>query len=503
MLIPRFNITQTDTTVTITIHAPFAKVKNTEIHVDKTDFIFSASPYFLRLQLPGEIVENDSSTGSYVCEKGEFTLNFSKVKEGEHFENLDMISIFLAPSKKKTNIVSNIEVIGNPSASTADIDESLNDNNILDNNPDNILPLPQNNPTENKIMITNYSKYGFANKVSGVLVPYEAAWIKDIIDLLNPDTTPEVERKSLQDKREKEDFSEQHYMADLMQPEFESCLTYTAEWDTLQKVDIAFNRSEVDLLKELPNKEYLLDAAEDQKLCLNLFDILFASCYNHRTTLGENTVESSWTINKLSSTLSWFQTFTSIDEVITACFRRSLCYPLFRSWELSVKIFEDVKKVFALGKKYIIKRFCEIYELFNNSYEPRYILNELYIKHFLIWLQKSPKSLIDSFHSILNDKTPPNKASLGLELVELETAAYSVQEEEEGLVIENNHKIAVNEIAQQIDELSLTNIEKKRLSSGSSSTDSSDSETESSTTSSTTTTSSTSTLDSDDLSDPE
>lgn len=57
-------------------------------------------------------MENDSSTGSYDCEKGEFTLNFSKVKEGEHFENLDMISIFLAPSKKKTNIVSNIEVIG-------------------------------------------------------------------------------------------------------------------------------------------------------------------------------------------------------------------------------------------------------------------------------------------------------------------------------------------------------------------------------------------------------
>lgn len=96
-------------------------------------------------------------------------------------------------------------------------------------------------------------------------------------------------------------------MADLMQPEFESCLTYTAEWDALQEVDIAFNKSELDLLKELPNKEYLLTAEESEKLCLNLFDILYASCYNHRSTLGENTVESSWTINKLSSTLCWFQ----------------------------------------------------------------------------------------------------------------------------------------------------------------------------------------------------
>lgn len=170
-------------------------------------------------------------------------------------------------------------------------------------------------------------------------------------------------------------------MADLMQPEFESCLTYIAEWDTLQEDKVAFNKSEIDLLKELPNKEHLLDAEDDKKLCLNLFDILYASCYNHRTTLGENTVESSWTINKLSSTLCWFQvclitsevfkhvfyrvcadkliliflsnifqTFNSIDEVIIACFRRSLCYPLFRNWKLSVKVLEDVKKVFGLGK---------------------------------------------------------------------------------------------------------------------------------------------------------
>lgn len=39
-----------------------------------------------------------------------------------------------------------------------------------------------------------------------------------------------------------------------------------------------------------------------------------------------------------------------MDEVVTACFRRSLCYPLYRNWELSMKVFEDVKKVLALGQ---------------------------------------------------------------------------------------------------------------------------------------------------------
>lgn len=146
-------------------------------------------------------------------------------------------------------------------------------------------------------------------------VNLKTAWIKEIIDLPNPDTTPETERKSLQEKRELKDFNEEHYMADLMEPEcIESYIAYTAEWDTLERDKVTFSEAELDLLKELPNKEYLLDAEDIKKLCLNLIDILYASCYNHRTTLGESTVESSWTINKLSSTLCWFRVCSLISK---------------------------------------------------------------------------------------------------------------------------------------------------------------------------------------------
>lgn len=64
-----------------------------------------------RLQLPGKIEENDSSSGAYDCEKGDFTLSFSKINKGEHFENLEMITSLLAP-KKKSTVIPNIEVIG-------------------------------------------------------------------------------------------------------------------------------------------------------------------------------------------------------------------------------------------------------------------------------------------------------------------------------------------------------------------------------------------------------
>ncbi|KAK1119846.1 hypothetical protein K0M31_012924 [Melipona bicolor] len=519
MLTPRFEITQTDTEVAIIIHAPYANIKDTEVYVDGTDFRFYSTPYYLRLKLPGEIEENDLSFGSYDCGKGDFSLRFSKVVKGKYFENLDMISTLLAPPKKKSTIISNIEVIGNPSANSEDINDISNKHEFKPNDENtngDEWYIHQNNSAENVSLLSTSPKYGFASKISGALAAFELEWIKEIIDLPMPDTIPQSERRMLREKHEISDFNEEHYLADLMQPEcIEPYISFIADWDILEKESISFNETEVDLLKELPNKEYLLNNEETHKLLLSLVDILFGCCYNHRTTLGENTVESSWTINKLSSTLCWFDEFSNAEEVIKACFRRSICYPLFRNWDLSKKVFEDVKKIVKLGKKYIIKRFCEVHSLFNNSYEPRYILNQLYIKDYLIWLQQINESVIESLESLISN-VEPSKNDMQLQLAELEQAAYSVQEED--LIIENS----VHEIVDQMDELTVNDNDKDKpktiyyikdkhslkylLSSSSSSSDSSDTDSETdseSSTSSTTTTSNSNSLDSDDASEPE
>ncbi|CAK9810353.1 Protein SHQ1 homolog [Anthophora quadrimaculata] len=521
MLTPRFEITQTDTEVAIIIHAPYANIKDTEVYVDGIDFRFYSTPYYLRLKLPGEIEENDSSFGSYDCEKGDFSLRFSKVIKGEYFENLDMISTLLAPPKKKSTIVPNIEVIGNPSANSEDINDISSEHEFTaddENTNGDEWYMHQNNLADNIPLLPTSPKYGFANKISGALAAFESAWIKEIIDLPMPDVTPQSERRGLREKREISNFNEEHYLADLMQLEcIEPYISFSAEWDTLKKENISFNDTEIDLLKELPNKEYLLNNEEIHKSLLSIVDILFASCYNHRTTMGENTVESSWTVNKLSSTLSWFDDFSDAEQVIIACFRRSICYPLCRNWNLSNKVLEDVKKVIKLGKKYIIKRFCEIHRLFNDSCEPRYILNQLYIKDYLIWLQQINEALIESLGSLISN-VQPLKEDMHLDLLELEQAAYSVQEED--LIIENS----IHEMVDQIDELTVNDNNKNKpktiyhikdehtlkylLSCSSSSSDSSDSDSESSSSetdseSSTTTTSNSNSLDSDDVSDPE
>jgi protein SHQ1 len=63
-------------------------------------------------------------------------------------------------------------------------------------------------------------------------------------------------------------------------------------------------------LKDFRVREYILTPRDRQALYFGLFDIIAAYCYDHRTTEGESTSESAWTINKLSATLSWFEVIT-------------------------------------------------------------------------------------------------------------------------------------------------------------------------------------------------
>ena len=61
--------------------------------------------------------------------------------------------------------------------------------------------------------------------------------------------------------------------------------------------------------RRLPNREYLIPAggAEEKRALLGLADVLFAYAYDHRTTGGDPTVESAWTVAVLSPLLTWLE----------------------------------------------------------------------------------------------------------------------------------------------------------------------------------------------------
>lgn len=48
MLTPRFELTQTENEVVVTVHAPYANIKDTEVYVEEYDFRFYSAPYYLR-----------------------------------------------------------------------------------------------------------------------------------------------------------------------------------------------------------------------------------------------------------------------------------------------------------------------------------------------------------------------------------------------------------------------------------------------------------------------
>ncbi|XP_049880722.1 protein SHQ1 homolog [Pectinophora gossypiella] len=409
MLTPRFKLSQDENHVFITIHAPYTNIGDTEIDVDGENFLFVSSPYFLRLRLPGKIVENDKSKGSYVCDSGDFNLTFDKDSPGEHFENLEMITSLLAPR------------------------------DIPDINPSLVELLEEDGITIEDREVDDDSKkyaFGFANKITTEFVNIGSEF-PQIFELRVPEQVALDERHVLRIQHEDDKFSSDHYLADLYDDELLApYLTAVPFWEASDfNKNAEFTDDEVAILKELPNKHYLLNKTEYRQVLFGLVDILYGYCYDKRTTLNESTVESSWTINKLSSTFSWFCVFKDIKHVLIACFRRALIYPIFRNFELCKKVRNDVVSLLKKGKKFLIKCVLEIHQMFNSSSDARYILNQLYIKDYLVFLQKCRNEEFDElYNNIINiDVT---KKDLDLELEELEAAAELVQKEETD-VLEN------------------------------------------------------------------
>lgn len=411
MLTPNFELNQTHEYLTIKIIARFANVNETEIYVNGTDVVFYSSPYYLRLHLPGEVAETDSSSGSYDWNSYIFTLKLNKVNPGEHFPNLHLINTFLTP-KKPTNINPSIEILNQNSYTDSDDDE--------DSDIDcNFLQKPLS--IENTISV----KYGFGNQNQNVFTSFNDEFF-EIVDIKNINDLNSNERKSFQVTKEIADFCDDHYLADLMMTpnEIYDILEFKPFWfDT----ECSLNDSQKSMLKTFGNKKYLLSKADKKSTLLSLVDIVYAYCYNIRINLGDNNTESAWLINKLSSTLSWFRNFETFDEVVQSCVRRSLCYPLYRFWDLSILILSDVRKIFENGCVCLLTCLLDIYKMFNYS-EPRYVLNQLYIKDYCIWIQQLKSTHFETVSKLFDDNKI-NKKLLQLDLEELEVAAMSVDED--------------------------------------------------------------------------
>ncbi|XP_063953508.1 protein SHQ1 homolog [Lytechinus pictus] len=438
MLTPAFELQQDSSFIIIIIKARYAKVSETEIFVDGGDFKFHSKPYFLRLNLPGRLIEDGREKASYDVDAGIFTIRIPKECEGEDFLGLDLLTKLLAPSGQTSAKEPCIEVLDNNDekghvTGEEDFDWQVDQQPYFGD--------------EEKEKMNGHVSYGFANRRSGVFKRLRDE-ICGVVDIEEADFISLPERKRARIMAEKEKFDDSHYLADLYQDDaIQPLLEFKPLWvhnykKMREKMVLAgkaassqdftytvnFTEDEKELMMKLPHKEFILSKLEVDGALLGVADILFAYAYNVRSNEGEYSVESAWTVCKLSSTLSCLDWFQTTREMTIACCRRALCYPLYRSWALCHKLLKDVRMILRLGRNQVLKCFFEIHKLLSND-EPRYILNDLYISDYCVWLQSISNERFSDLEQQIGE-VKLEKKDIGLDLDDLEEAASIVENEE-------------------------------------------------------------------------
>ncbi|XP_006506731.1 protein SHQ1 homolog isoform X1 [Mus musculus] len=426
MLTPAFELTQDCDFLTVAIRVPHARASEFDVYFEGVDFKFYAKPYFLRLTLPGRIVENGSEQGTYDADKGIFTIRLPKETPGQHFEGLNMLTALLAPRKSRSAkpLVEEIGASGVAEEGADDEDEEFDWE---------IEQTPYEEVSESTLQ--SQCHYGFGNLRAGVVQRLQDE-LSEVIDIKDPDFTPVTERRQKRLAAELAKFDPDHYLADFFEDEaVEQILKYSPWWNDAHAEMVAslgknqeqgdsaalvsFSEEEKYQLRKFVNKSYLLDKTAHRQVYYGLVDILLAYCYE---------VESAWTIRKLSPTLCWFETWTDVHEILVSFGRRVLCYPLYRHFKLVLKAYRDTIKILQLGKSAVLKCLLDVHKVFQEN-DPAYILNDLYISDYCVWIQKAKSKKLAALTEALK-AVSLSKAQLGLELPELEAAALLVQEEE-------------------------------------------------------------------------
>ncbi|KAJ8409240.1 hypothetical protein AAFF_G00234380 [Aldrovandia affinis] len=428
MLTPAFELSQEADFLLLSIRVPYTRTSEFDLYIDGEDFKLYAKPYFLRLTLPGRIVEDGREKASFDVDKGLLTLRIPKETPGQHFEGLQMLTSLLAPkgSRSAKSLVEDMAACsGSEVAEEEDEEEDDFD-----------WQVDQQVYTENtEEEMNTLQKYGFGNLRAGVFTRLQDE-LSDVIDVKAPDSATATERRRCRLAAENAKFDPDHYLADLFEDDaVQNLLAFRPWWrESSQDPGVTFSEEEKEQLRKFTNRSYLLDRKSRLHVWLGLLDIILAYAYEVRTTEGEHSVESSWNIRKLSGTLCWLETYSSVQEVLVSFGRRVLCYPLYRHFGLVTAATRDAALIFRSGKTCVLKCLLDIHKIFREN-DPAYILNDLYITDYCIWIQRVKTRKVTALAEPLR-KASLQKPDLGLRLQELEATAAALvekqREEEDG-----------------------------------------------------------------------
>lgn len=87
-----------------------------------------------------------------------------------------------------------------------------------------------------------------------------------------------------------------------------------------------------------------------QRISYSLVDLLFAFLFDLRINEWETNSLTGLMIGKLAPSLSGMVQYSSAKEALCVAVRRSLCYSLYRQFELGKLVAEDTKKLIGEGR---------------------------------------------------------------------------------------------------------------------------------------------------------
>ena len=125
MITPRFSCSQNVLSVIVEVYCPAVRASEIELHIDDSLLSLHVAPYFLRLNFPANLVQDDHSAAVYDPASGYLTLTLTKLNHGENFPDLDLLGKLLAPPAQSTARRPTIEVL-------ASREEGLDDTSVPD-----------------------------------------------------------------------------------------------------------------------------------------------------------------------------------------------------------------------------------------------------------------------------------------------------------------------------------------------------------------------------------
>ncbi|KAL5103619.1 hypothetical protein TcWFU_010458 [Taenia crassiceps] len=398
MLTPLFSLTQTSDNLTLKLHIPLADLSNSEFLVEDGVVYFGAPPYYLRLELPGSVVEDD-----------------------DHIQ----FRLIINPAPRKTVPKAGIQVLDSTTALPegkveydwfVELPEEANNDNSTDDDHINVE-------------IIMYP-YGFAASKSGLFADKPETCLP--IDLPNPDFCSPLKRHKLQLQSVRDHFQAEHYVADYYEAEVSAnALRQLTPWVENKTRDVH------------PSEKIKVENTRTF-VYLGLVDLLLAYTYDYRVREGDENCESGWVIVKIASTLSWLELFPNLPTLLRSFYERTLSFPLIRNWKLCRKVQADVASLLQHknAKAWILYILLEIRRMLID-YPGYYIFVDLFMDDYIVWLQKSASTYVLKHLGEAIGSVKLKKADVNLPLKEIERIAAEALEEEAALA-DNLGSISLN-----------------------------------------------------------